>query len=157
MFYELEAEAMNGEIVKMEKYKGKVILIVNTASKWGFTPQLGGLQALYEKYEDKGLAILGFPCNQFKNQEPKSNEEIVNFCSDMFSVQFDLFKKIDVNGENALPLYQYLKDEKKGLFGRDIKWNFTKFLVDRDGNVIRRFAPAVEPVKMEKDIVKLLG
>lgn len=156
MFYDYEAINMAGETIKMDKYKGKVVLVVNTASKCGFTPQLTGLENLYEKYNEKGLEILGFPCNQFKNQDPGTSEEIVKFCTGTFGVQFELFEKIDVKGENKHPLYEYLINEKKGLFGKEIKWNFTKFLINRDGEVVKRFAPSTEPEKFEDDIVALL-
>ena len=142
----------------MSEYKGKVLLLVNTASKCGFTPQYKGLEALYEKYGDKGLVVMAFPCNQFGAQEPGDEEEIKNFCSLTYDVTFPLAKKIDVNGDNADPLWKHLKDQQAGLLGsRAIKWNFTKFLVDRDGKVVGRYGPQVTPGSLEKDVEKLLG
>ncbi len=144
--------------VKLSDYKGKVLLIVNVASKCGFTPQYEGLEKLYRKFKDKGFEILAFPCNQFGNQEPGTNEEIKNFCSTKYNVTFRLFDKIDVNGPNAHPLYKFLKEAKPGLMGsKDIKWNFTKFLIDRNGNVVERYAPQTTPESIEKDIENLLN
>ncbi len=140
--------------VSLSEYKGKVILIVNTATHCGFTPQYEGLQKLYQKYKTKGFEILDFPCNQFGNQAPESEDEIVKFCSDRYKVTFKQFAKIDVNGQNAHPLYKFLKSQKGGVFGDDIKWNFTKFLVDREGNVVGRFAPTVTPEQLERYIEK---
>lgn len=156
-FYDYSARKMNGREVKMETYKGKVVIVVNTASKCGFTPQFAELETLYKKYKDQGLAILGFPCNQFANQDPASNQEIQNFCQLNYGVSFDMFEKVDVNGPETTPLYQFLKEEAKGAFGGKIKWNFTKFLIDRKGEVIRRYAPATPPLKMEEEIKKLLA
>ena len=156
-FYEFEAVKMNGQTVSMEEYKGKVIVIVNTASKCGFTPQLKALEELYERYGEQGLVILGFPCNQFARQDPGTNKEISEFCLINYGVSFPMFEKIDVNGENAHPLFQYLKQEAHGTLGNDIKWNFTKFLIDRDGKVVRRFAPKTKPERMEEVIIKLLS
>lgn len=156
-FYDYSARKMNGREVKMETYKGKVVIVVNTASKCGFTPQFAELETLYKKYKDQGLAILGFPCNQFANQDPASNQEIQNFCQLNYGVSFDMFEKVDVNGPETTPLYQFLKEEAKGAFGEKIKWNFTKFLIDRKGEVIRRYAPATPPLKMEEEIKKLLA
>lgn len=155
-FYELEAKKMNGQVVKMEQYKGNVILVVNTASKCGLTPQFKELEELYQNYHAEGLEVLGFPCNQFAKQDSGSNEEIHEFCQLNYGVTFTMFEKIEVNGTNAHPLYQFLKQEAKGLFGSEIKWNFTKFLIDRDGNVIKRYAPTVKPSKIAADIKKLL-
>lgn len=155
-FYDFEAVAISGETIKMEEYKGKVVVIVNTASKCGFTPQLEGLENLYEKYKDQGLVILGFPCNQFGNQDPGSNAEISEFCLINYGVSFQMFEKIEVNGANAHPLYKFLKEEAKGTMGNEIKWNFTKFLIDREGNVVSRFASMTTPEKMEKNIKELL-
>jgi glutathione peroxidase len=155
-FYDFTAKKMSGEEVKMEKYKGKVVLVVNTASKCGLTPQFKELEELYEKYKEKGLVILGFPCNQFAKQDPAGNDEIHSFCQMNYGVTFDMFEKIDVNGEQAHPLYQYLKTEKKGSLGNKIKWNFTKFLIDKEGNVVQRFAPVVNPLKIEDKISDLL-
>ncbi|MFN9580225.1 MAG: glutathione peroxidase [Novosphingobium sp.] len=145
-----------GEINLADK-AGKVLLIVNTASKCGFTPQYEGLESLHRKYGDRGLAILGFPCNQFGAQEPGNAEEIANFCSLKYDVTFPLMAKIDVNGDNAPPLYDWLKSEAPGLMGsKSVKWNFTKFLIDRDGKVVRRYAPTDKPEALEKDIKALL-
>lgn len=155
-FYDLEATKMNGQVVSMKEYERKVVLIVNTASKCGLTPQFEQLEKLYKKYASKGLVILGFPCNQFGNQDPGSDEEIKEFCQLNYGVTFTMFQKIEVNGENAHPIYKFLKSETKGLFGDDIKWNFTKFLVDRRGNVVKRIAPVVKPSKIEDDITDLL-
>ncbi len=157
VFYDYSAVKMNGTEVKMDEFAGQVVIVVNTASKCGFTPQFEGLEELYKKYKDKGLVILGFPCNQFAAQDPGDNKEIEGFCKLNYGVTFPMFQKIDVNGDNEHPLYTYLKSEQKGTLGSKIKWNFTKFLIDREGNVVDRYAPTVEPSKMEKDIVKLLG
>lgn len=140
----------------MEEYKGNVLLIVNTASKCGFTKQYAGLQALYEKYKDQGLEILAFPCNQFGHQEPGDDAAIKNFCTDTFGVTFPVMAKIEVNGEGAHPLYKELKKAQGGLLGNEIKWNFTKFLVDREGRVVDRFAPQKEPRALEEKIKTLL-
>ena len=155
-FYDFKARKMNGQEVKMEEYKGKVVLVVNTASKCGLTPQFEGLEELYKGYKDKGLEILGFPCNQFANQDNGSNEEIHEFCQLNYGVTFTMFEKIDVNGENAHPLYKFLRKEAKGLFSDKIKWNFTKFLIDSHGNVIKRYAPTEKPDKIKKHIENLL-
>lgn len=154
--YEIEVKDIDGKTLKLEKYKGKVMLIVNVASKCGFTSQYAGLEELHEMYADKGLSILGFPCNQFLSQEPGTEEEIKNFCMSSFGVKFDMFSKIDVNGQNTHPLYVYLKEHSGGFFGDAIKWNFTKFLVDRDGEVVKRYAPSTKPKEIEDDIKKLL-
>lgn len=156
MFYDYKVKNISGEDVSMSEYKGKVVLIVNTASKCGFTKQYEGLEELYEKYKDQGFVILGFPCNQFGAQEPGGNEEIKNFCTSTFSVTFPMMSKIDVNGDDADPLYKFLKKEKGGILGDDIKWNFTKFLIDRDGNVFDRFASQKTPKALEKVVEKLL-
>ncbi|GFD70763.1 MULTISPECIES: glutathione peroxidase [Alteromonas] len=146
-----------GEQITLEQYKGKVLLIVNTASKCGFTPQYEGLEALYKKYKDKGLEILGFPCDQFGHQEPGSDEDIAEFCSLNFGVSFPLFQKTIVNGPEANPLFESLKKEAPGLLGtKRIKWNFTKFLVTPDGKVLKRYAPTIKPSAIEADIVKHL-
>ncbi|MCW9028049.1 MAG: glutathione peroxidase [Kangiella sp.] len=156
--YEYSAILNNGQEVSLEQYKGKVLLIVNTASACGFTPQYEGLQKLYEQYKDQGLEILAFPCNQFKSQEKGSDEEIKQFCDLNFNISFPLFKKIDVNGDDAHPLYQHLKNEAPGLLGsKTIKWNFTKFLVGKDGQVITRFATATKPDALEKPIKEALN
>lgn len=146
-----------GEQITLEQYKGKVLLIVNTASKCGFTPQYEGLEALYKKYKDKGLEILGFPCDQFGHQEPGSDEDIAEFCSLNFGVSFPLFQKTIVNGPEANPLFESLKKEAPGLLGtKRIKWNFTKFLVTPDGKVLKRYAPTIKPSAIEVDIIKHL-
>lgn len=155
-FYDYTAKKMNGKEVKMEEFKGKVLLVVNTASKCGFTPQLEGLEELYKKYKDRGFEVLGFPCNQFGKQDPGTNKEISEFCLLNYGVSFTMFEKIEVNGENAHPIYKFLKDNTKGILGSEIKWNFTKFLIDSKGNVVDRFAPTTKPSKIEKDIEKLL-
>lgn len=156
-FYDFTAKNINGKKISMEDFKGKVVLVVNTASKCGFTSQLEGLEELYKKYKDRGFEILGFPCNQFANQDPDSNEEISKVCSINYGVTFTMFEKIDVKGENAHPIYKFLKSNSKGILGSEIKWNFTKFLIDTEGNVVDRFAPTTTPAKIEKDIEKLLN
>lgn len=154
--YDYSVKAQNGDDVALEGYRGKVLLIVNTATGCGFTPQYDGLQDLYEKYQSQGLEILDFPCNQFGHQAPGSDEEIADFCQLRYGVTFPQFKKIEVNGEGEEPLYTFLKLQKKGVMGNQIKWNFTKFLVDRKGNVVARFAPTVTPEKLEEQIKELL-
>lgn len=145
-----------GEEKSLADYKGKVLVIVNVASKCGLAPQYKGLQALYDKYKEQGLEIIGFPCNQFLGQEPGSNEEIQEFCQMNYGVSFPVFAKIDVNGANAHPLYKYLTKETSGLLGSAIKWNFTKFLIDREGNIVKRYAPKTEPEEMTEKIEELL-
>jgi glutathione peroxidase len=140
----------------LDVWSGKVVLVVNVASKCGFTPQYAGLQALWEKYRDRGLVVLGFPCDQFARQEPGDDAEIRSFCSLNYGVDFPLYAKIEVNGPGAHPLFVWLRDETKGLLGDRVKWNFTKFLVDREGRVVRRYAPTVEPAALEAEIEKLL-
>ncbi len=154
--YDYKVTDAKGNEIEMSDYKGKVLLIVNTATGCGFTPQYDGLQDLYDKYQDKGFEILDFPCNQFANQAPGTEEEIQNFCQARFGITFKQFKKIDVNGENEEPLYTYLKSQKGGALGSKIKWNFTKFLVDKEGNVVDRFAPTTTPEKIDEKIAKLL-
>lgn len=154
--YEIEVEEKDGNKVSLSKYEGKVLLIVNTATGCGFTPQYDGLQDLYEKYQMKGFEILDFPCNQFGHQAPGSDEEIGAFCTGRYGITFPQFKKIDVNGKNESPLYTYLKSEQKGTFGNKIKWNFTKFLVNRKGEVVNRFAPTKTPEALDKEVAKLL-
>ncbi|MBR9909701.1 MAG: glutathione peroxidase [Gammaproteobacteria bacterium] len=155
--YEMTADSLGGETVALNEFAGKILLVVNTASKCGFTPQYKGLESLYQQYKDKGLVILGFPCNQFGGQEPGDAEEIGEFCERNFGVTFPLFAKVDVNGSDAHPLFNYLKDEAPGLLGsKKIKWNFTKFLVGRDGKVIKRFAPTDTPAAIEKTLQQLL-
>ncbi len=155
--YDYKANALDGREVPLADYRGKVMLIVNTASKCGFTPQYAGLEELYKAYQDKGLAVLGFPCNQFGSQEPGSADEIGAFCQKNYGVSFPMFAKIDVNGGNAHPLWRYLKDEKPGLLGtKGIKWNFTKFLVDRNGRVVARYGSNAKPASIKPAIEKLL-
>jgi glutathione peroxidase len=149
-FYQFEAKSLKGKVVSMEDFKGKTVLVVNTASKCGLTPQFEGLEKMYKKYKDKGLVILGFPCNQFANQEPGDEKSIAEGCMINYGVTFPMFAKIDVNGEHAHPIYKYLKNELGGLFGSKIKWNFTKFLIDENGQPVKRFAPTVKPEKIEK-------
>ena len=157
VIYDFTVTTMMGLPKSMTDYKGKVLLIVNTASKCGFTPQYEGLEDLYRQYKNDGFEILGFPCNQFGAQEPGDAGEIATFCSTTYGVSFPMFEKIDVNGADAHPLYKWIKGQKKGLAGtRDIKWNFTKFLVDRDGNVVGRFGPQDKPESIAKHIVKLI-
>ena len=155
-FYTLEARSLRGETIPMSRYAGKVVLVVNTASKCGFTPQYEGLEALYRRHEADGLVILGFPCNQFGQQEPGDADEIEGQCLVNYGVSFPMFEKIDVNGKNASDLFKFLKKEKKSALGSSIKWNFTKFLIDREGNVVKRFAPTDTPESIEQDIVALL-
>ncbi len=154
--YDFTVTNNKGQDVPMAQFRDNVLLIVNTASRCGFTPQYKGLEALYEKYKDRGLVILGFPCDQFMHQEPGSDEEIASFCEINFGVTFPLMKKINVNGPDAIPLYKFLKRKTGGFFGSRIKWNFTKFLVSRDGQKIKRFAPVKTPEAIEKDIVAML-
>lgn len=155
--YDFTAETLDGEASALSQWRDKVILIVNTASKCGFTPQYAGLEALYRKYRDRGLVVVGFPCNQFGAQEPGDAEEIANFCSLTYDVDFPIMRKIDVNGPSAHPLYAYLKKAKKGLLGSEaIKWNFTKFLIDRKGAVVARFAPTDTPKSLESAVEALL-
>jgi len=155
--YDFTVKDIHGKPVKLDRYRGKVMLIVNTASECGFTPQYKGLEAMYEKLHDKGLEVLGFPCNQFGGQEPGAEKEIAQFCELNFGVTFPMFAKVDVNGDDAAPLYRFLKAEKPGLLGSEgIKWNFTKFLVDREGNVVKRYAPNDTPESIAKDVEKAL-
>ena len=154
--YDFAALTNRGVEKSFADYRGKVLLIVNTASKCGFTPQYKELEALYQKYKDAGLVVIGFPCDQFAHQEPGTDTEIEQFCQINFGVTFPLMKKIEVNGENEHPIYTFLKAQAGDCFGRNIKWNFTKFLVSRDGSVIKRYAPATQPMKIEKDIVEML-
>ena len=156
--YEFDATALDGSPQPLSDWHGKVLLIVNVASKCGFTPQYAGLEQLWRDYGDKGLVVLGFPCDQFGHQEPGNADEIRNFCSLTYDVSFPMFEKIDVNGPKAHPLFNWLKQEKPGLLGLEgIKWNFTKFLVGRDGQVLKRYAPTDTPEKIGKDLKKLLG
>lgn len=154
--YDFNAKSLAGEDTPIKQFAGKVLLIVNTASACGFTPQYKGLEALQQKFGARGFSVLGFPCNQFGRQEPGSSAQIGEFCSSNYAVTFPMFDKIDVNGEKAHPLYQYLRREKSGLFGSAIKWNFTKFLIDRSGKVVGRYAPTATPESLIKDIEALL-
>jgi len=155
--YDFTANSLDGKPVALKDYAGKVLLVVNTASKCGFTPQYAGLEALYEKYRERGLAVLGFPCNQFGAQEPGSADEIGAFCQQNYGVSFPMFDKIDVNGDGAHPLYRWLKSSAKGVLGSEaIKWNFTKFLIDKHGNVVERFAPTTKPEDLKSNVEALL-
>lgn len=155
--YDFSANSLDGKPVSLRDFAGKVVLVVNTASKCGFTPQYEGLEALYKQYRERGLTVLGFPCNQFGAQEPGTAEEIGSFCDKNYGVSFPLFEKIDVNGAAAHPLYRWLKSNAKGLLGSEaIKWNFTKFLIDRNGQVIERFAPTTKPEDLQADVEALL-
>ena len=155
--YQFEAELLEGGDQSLSDYKGKVLLIVNTASKCGFTPQFGGLEKTYQKYKDQGLVVLGFPCNQFGGQDPGSNEQIGDFCQRNYGVSFPMFAKVDVKGPEAHPIFRYLTRETKGFINQNIKWNFTKFLVGRDGAVLNRYAPTTKPESIEQDIEKALN
>ena len=155
--YEFSAENMDGNTQDFADYKGQVLLIVNTASKCGFTPQFEGLEALYQQYKDQGLTVIGFPCNQFGSQDPGSNDEIGAFCQKNYGVSFPMMGKVDVNGKDADPIFDWLKDQKGGLLTDGIKWNFTKFLLGRDGQVIDRYAPTTKPDAIKADIDKALA
>ena len=155
-FYSFKAVSLKGKEISMDQYKGKVVVIVNTASKCGFTPQYADLEKLYQQYKDKGLVILGFPCNQFGKQEPGTAKDISEGCLINYGVSFPMFAKVDVNGENAHPLFSYLKSALPGLFTNRVKWNFTKFVIDAEGNPVKRYAPITSPLKMEQLIVSLL-
>ncbi|CAH0347385.1 glutathione peroxidase [Bacillus sp. CECT 9360] len=155
--YEFEAKKIDGEEIPLSQYKDEVLLIVNTASKCGFTPQYEELQTLYENYKDKGFSVLGFPCNQFLAQEPGDELEIDSFCKLNYGVKFPMFAKVDVNGKDAHPLFNYLTENAPGVMGsKAVKWNFTKFLIDRNGNVVERYAPQTKPLEIESDIKKQL-
>lgn len=154
--FDLSAKANDGTELSLSQYKGKVMLVVNTASKCGFTPQYKGLQALYQKYADKGLVVIGFPCDQFAHQEPGSDGEIAEFCQRNFGVSFPLMAKVEVNGDGAHPVFKHLRKKAPGVIGDSIKWNFTKFLVSKDGGKVLRYAPTVEPEALESDILKAL-
>jgi glutathione peroxidase len=155
--YDFSAKAADGSEVSLAKYRGQVMLIVNTASKCGFTPQYAGLETLYKDLQAKGLTVLGFPCDQFMHQEPGDDAEIQNFCTTKYDVTFPVFSKIEVNGGNAHPLWAYLRHEKSGVLGDAIKWNFTKFLIDREGHVVGRFAPTTTPAALKSQIEQLLA
>lgn len=155
--YDFSAKTLDGEEQALATHQGKAMLIVNTASKCGFTPQYTGLEKLWEKYQDQGLVVLGFPCDQFGHQEPGDADEIKNFCSLNYDITFPLYEKVEVNGGNAHPLWKWLKKEKPGLLGMEaVKWNFTKFLVDKSGKVVKRYAPTDTPEKIEKDLASVL-
>ena len=156
-FYNLSATLNDGSRKRLSDYKGKVLLIVNTASQCGFTPQYQGLQELYTRFKDRGFEVLGFPCDQFGHQEPGSDPEIASFCQQNYGVSFPIFSKIEVNGPNEHPVYKFLKNEQGGLLTDNIKWNFTKFLVDKQGHVVDRFAPQTVPARIASDIEKLLS
>lgn len=155
-FYKLSVNSPQGDIIKMSEFKGKVVLVVNTATKCGLAPQFEGLEALHQQYKDEGLVVLGFPCNQFRNQEPESNETMEQACKLNYGVSFQLTEKIDVKGKNTHPVFKYLKKELRGIFGRKIKWNFTKFLITPEGEAYKRYAPTTKPDEIEKDIRVLL-
>ncbi|WP_312469801.1 glutathione peroxidase [Neobacillus sp.] len=154
--YDFDVKMTNGEEKSLQDFEGKPLIIVNTASKCGFTPQFKGLQKLYDKYKDRGLMILGFPCAQFNNQEFNQIEKTTQFCQVNYGVTFPIFAKVEVNGHNAEPLFTFLKEKKGGLLSNNIKWNFTKFLIDRNGQVVERYAPTTDPRNIEYDLVKLL-
>ncbi|WP_100371733.1 glutathione peroxidase [Bacillus sp. FJAT-45037] len=154
--HDFTVETPKGKKVSLTDFEGKVMVIVNTATKCGLAPQFDGLEKLHQQYKDKGLVVLGFPCNQFMNQEPVSNDQMTEACKVNFGVTFPLFAKIKVNGSDAHPLYKHLKDQQKGMLGQGIKWNFTKFLIDQKGNVIKRYSPNTSPEAMEEDIKRLL-
>jgi glutathione peroxidase len=156
-FYQFSAQSLQGKEIKMESYKGKTVLVVNTASKCGLTPQFEGLEKLYQKYKDKGFVILGFPCNQFANQEPGDEKSISEGCVVNYGVTFQMFSKVDVNGENAHPLFKYLTKELSDLFGSKIKWNFTKFLIDTEGKPVKRFSPTTKPEKIDTYLSRILN
>ncbi|MGF1759574.1 glutathione peroxidase [Photobacterium sagamiensis] len=155
-FYELSASNIRGENVLMSDFAGKVVLVVNTASECGFTPQYQGLQDLYAKYKDQGLVVLGFPCNQFGGQEPGENQQIAEACQINYGVEFPMFEKVDVNGHDSHEIFQYLTQALPGTFGKKVKWNFTKFLIARDGKPLKRFAPTKKPESLEADVVRQL-
>lgn len=154
--YDFEVKKPNGEMLSLKEYEGKPLVIVNTASKCGFTPQFGGLQSLYDEYKEDGLVVLGFPCDQFNNQEFDDIDETTEFCQVNYGVTFPMMAKVDVNGDAADPLFDHLTSEQKGMLSKKIKWNFTKFLVDRDGKVVERYAPQTAPEKLAEDVKKLL-
>jgi glutathione peroxidase len=156
-FYQFNAMSIQGKEIGMDTYKGKVVVVVNTASKCGFTPQYKGLESLYQRYKEKGLVILGFPCNQFGNQEPGSEKEISEGCLINYGVSFPMFSKITVNGDNAHPIYKYLKNKLPGFLGKSIKWNFSKFLIDANGTPVKRFSSSTIPEKLVNDVEKLLN
>lgn len=154
--HQFEAELLNGEVKNFSDYKDKVLLVVNTASKCGFTPQFAGLEKLYQKYKDQGFEILGFPCNQFGGQDPGSNDQIGTFCKKNYGVSFTMFSKVNVKGPEAHVIFRYLTNNSKGVLGSGVKWNFTKFLIGKDGKVVNRYAPTTKPDALEQDIEKAL-
>jgi glutathione peroxidase len=156
-FYSLDTKTPQGKAISMSDFEGKVVLVVNTATQCGLAPQFKGLEELHQKYKDKGLVVLGFPCNQFQNQEPETNESMEESCQVGFGVTFQLTEKIDVNGKNTHPVFVYLKDQLPGKLGKKIKWNFTKFLISPDGRPFKRYAPTAKPEVMEKDIISLVS
>lgn len=156
-FYQFKATSLQGKEISMEEYKGKTVLVVNTASKCGLSPQFEGLEALNQKYKDKGLVILGFPCNQFGNQEPGDEKSISEGCVINYGVSFQMFSKVDVNGDSAHPMYKYLKKQLSGFLGSRIKWNFTKFLIDSNGKPVKRFSPTTKPAEIEKYLQSILN
>lgn len=156
-FYQFSANSLEGKEVKMEEFKGKTVLVVNTASKCGLTPQYEGLEKLYGKYKEKGLVVLGFPCNQFANQEPGDEKSISEGCLINYGVTFPMFSKTNVNGETAHPIFKYLKNELKGTLGSKIKWNFTKFLIDKNGKPVKRFSPTTKPEKIDRYLESYLN
>ncbi|MDW8394577.1 MAG: glutathione peroxidase [Chitinophagales bacterium] len=155
-FYRFSARSLSGDMVSMASYRGQVVLVVNTASECGFTPQYSGLEQLYRKYKDRGFVVLGFPCNQFGRQEPGDEQTIAKFCSVNYDITFPLFAKVEVNGDQAHELFVYLKKQLPGTFGPRITWNFTKFLIDRTGRPVKRFAPTTTPEQIEPHVTKLL-
>ena len=155
-FYSLSAKSIQNQEIKMEDFAGKTILVVNTASKCGLTPQYAGLENLYQKYKDKGLVILGFPCNQFGNQEPGDEASIANTCLKNYGVSFPMFAKVDVNGSGTHPIFTHLKSKKGGFLGSSIKWNFTKFMINKEGEVVERFSPTTKPEEIEKYLLRIL-
>lgn len=156
-FYELKAKDIKGEEISMSQYRGKTVIVVNTASKCGLTPQYEGLEKLYQKFKSEGLVILGFPCNQFGKQEPGNEEDIQGFCQANYGVSFPMFAKVNVNGTNTHPVFRYLRSELSGLLGSRIKWNFTKFIIDKNGKPLMRFAPTTKPEEMEQYLERILG
>lgn len=155
-FYSLKTKTPNGRLLSMNEFEGKAVLIVNTATKCGLTPQFEGLEELHRKYKDKGLIVLGFPCDQFKSQEPETNETMEEVCKINYGVSFQLTEKVDVNGKTEHPVFTWLKNKKSGFFGKKIRWNFTKFLIDKTGKTVKRYSPTTEPKKIEKDIVQVI-
>lgn len=156
-FYDLEVAKPNGEILKMSEFRGKPVLVINTATQCGLTRQFEGLEKLHQDFKNKGLIVIGFPCNQFRNQEPLTNENMETVCEQEYGVTFQLTEKIDVNGKDTHPIFAYLKNELKGVLGKRIKWNFTKFLINKEGTPIKRYSPTTKPENITSDIEKVLG